>query len=85
MSGSSGQAERTQDHPPPDATPAGRFHLLPLVLLILAVLDLRTELVLLVDHVTLTSLATAITAHPLAIAVLLAQPSLWRRYGRSRR
>lgn len=85
MSASSGPAERVQDGHPRDTDRAGRFHLLPLVLLILAVLDLRTELVLLVDHVTLTSLATAITAHPLAIAVLLAQPSLWRRYGRSRR
>lgn len=85
MSGSSSRAGRIQDPQPPDTVRAGRFPLLPLVLLILAVLDLRTELLLLVDHFTLTSLVTAITAHPLAVAVLLAQPSLWRRYGRSRR
>lgn len=74
---------------PPDqpvaAPRASRFHLLPLLLLLLALLDLRTELLLLFDHFTLTSLLTAITAHPLAMVVLLAQPSLWRRYGSPRR
>jgi len=70
---------------PPDAARSSRFHLLPLALLILAVLDLRTELLLLFDHITFTSFVTAIAAHPLAVLVLLAQPSLWRRYGGSRR
>jgi hypothetical protein len=61
-----------------------RFHLLPPLLLVLALLDLRTELLLLADHFTLTSLLTAITTHPLAVVVLLAQPSLWRRYRATR-
>lgn len=56
----------------------------PLLLLLLALSDLRTELLLLLDHLTLTSLLTAIGSHPLAVVVLLAQPSLWRRYGRPR-
>jgi hypothetical protein len=52
----------------------------PLLLLILALLDLRTEILLLVDHLTLTSLLAAVRAHTLAVLVLLLQPSLWRRY-----
>jgi hypothetical protein len=62
----------------------GRMTWFPLLLLILALLDLRTELLLLLDHLTFTSLVTALTAHPLAVVVLLAQPSLWRRYGSRR-
>lgn len=64
---------------------SSRWHLLPPLLLLLAVLDLRTELLLLFDHFTLTSLLTALTSHPLAVVVLAAQPSLWRRYGAPRR
>lgn len=62
-----------------------RLHLLPPLLLILALIDLRTELRLLFDHLTLTALLTAISSHPLAVLVLLAQPSLWRRYSTVRR
>lgn len=71
----------------PQASQLGttRLHLLPPVLLVLAVLDLRTELLLLFDHFTLTSVLTAILAHPLAVVVLLAQPSLWRHYHGGRR
>jgi hypothetical protein len=58
--------------------------LLPLLLLILALGDLSTELRLLFDHFTVTTLLEAIRHHPLALVVLLAQPSLWRRYGRGR-
>lgn len=78
----SGSANHPGQPPAPsaEAQRGGRFHLLPLVLLLLALLDLRTELVLLVDHFTLISLITAITSHPLAVTVLVAQPSLWRRY-----
>jgi len=71
--------------PPAAARRSPRLHPLPLVLLILALLDLRTELRLLFDHLTLTSLLTAISSHPLAVLVLVAQPSLWRRYGAARR
>lgn len=56
--------------------------LVPLILLLLALGDLRTELQLLFDHVTLTSLLAAVFNHPLAVAVLVVQPSLWRRYRR---
>lgn len=62
-----------------------RVPLLPAALLIFALLDLRTELLLLFDHFTLTSVLTAIASHPLAVLVLLAQPSLWRRYRGRRR
>ncbi len=55
----------------------------PLLLLVLALLDLRTELLLLRDHVTVTALSYAIRHHALAITVLAAMPSLWRRYGPS--
>jgi hypothetical protein len=50
-------------------------------LLLLAMLDLRTELVLLVDHFTFTALGFAVRHHLLAVVVLAAFPSLWRRYG----
>lgn len=53
---------------------------IPLILALLAVLDLRVELQLLVDHFTLTSLWFALGSHPLAVAVLLLTPSLLRRY-----
>lgn len=52
----------------------------PLLLLILALLDLRTELLLLFDHLTFTSLLAAIRSHTLAVLVLVLLPSLWRRY-----
>ncbi len=58
--------------------------LLPLVLLVLALIDLRVELILLWDHLTLTALSAAIRSHLLAVAVLVSQPSLWRHYRRSR-
>jgi len=69
--------------PPPPAAPRQRrrgFPLMPLILLLLALLDLRVDLQLLVDHFTVSSLAAALLAHPLAVAVLLFSPSLWRRY-----
>ena len=52
----------------------------PLLLLVLALLDLRTELLLLLDHFTWTSLSIIPAQHPLAMAVLLLWPSLLRRY-----
>ena len=56
--------------------------LIPLLLLVLSLLDLRVEILLLIDHFTLTSLIQAITSHPLAVAVLALQGSLWRHYRR---
>lgn len=57
-----------------------RFPVVPLLLALLALLDLRVELQLLFDHVTLTSLTTAVRTHLLAVMVLLFTPSLLRRY-----
>ncbi|MBW4529624.1 MAG: hypothetical protein KME02_02940 [Aphanothece saxicola GSE-SYN-MK-01-06B] len=59
--------------------------MLPLVLLVLALIDLRVELILLWDHLTVTSLTAAVRSHLLAVAVLVAQPSLWHHYRRSHR
>ena len=57
-----------------------RFPLVPLLLALLALLDLRVELQLLFDHVTLTSFSEAVRSHLLAVMVLLFTPSLFRRY-----
>ena len=54
--------------------------LLPPLLALLALWDLRQELQLLADHLTLSGLVFALRAHPLAVLVLILQPSLWRRY-----
>jgi hypothetical protein len=58
----------------------GGFRLLPILLGLLALLDLRVELILLFDHITWTTLAEGLRNHILAVAVLLAMPSLWRHY-----
>jgi hypothetical protein len=60
--------------------PRGSFRFLPLLLGLLALLDLRVELILLFDHITWTSLAEGLRNHILAVTVLLALPSLWRHY-----
>ena len=52
----------------------------PALLVGLALLDLRTDLLLLVDHFTVTSLLFTVRYHLLAVVVLLASASLWRRY-----
>jgi len=65
--------------------PAGREsqptggRLMPVVLAVLALLDLRVELQLLLDHFTWTSLAQIPLHHPLALAVLVVTPALMRR------
>ncbi|MCP9916170.1 hypothetical protein [Cyanobium sp. ATX 6F1] len=56
------------------------FRLVPLLLLILALADLRSEAVLLLQHFTWSSMSFALFSHPLAVAVLVAMPSLLRRY-----
>ena len=78
---------RRSDSRDGQAAPSGTDHrrglpLLPVILLLLALGDLHTELQLLFDHITLTSLLATVANHPLAVAVLVAQPSLWRHYGR---
>ena len=56
------------------------FPLIPVLLAVFALLDLRVELELLADHFTFTSLLQAIASHPLAVFTLAVQPSLMRRY-----
>jgi hypothetical protein len=56
----------------------------PLILLSLALLDLRVEFRLLLDHFTIAALSAAVGSHLLAVSVILLQPSLWRRYRGSR-
>ena len=48
--------------------------------MLLALWDLRTDLALLIDHFTFTSLGFAMRYHLLAVMVLLGSASLWRRY-----
>ena len=55
---------------------------MPLLLALLALFDLREELRLLADHLTLTAVLALVREHPLAVLVLLLLPSLWRRYRR---
>jgi len=53
----------------------------PILLILLALGDLRTELQLLGDQFTITGLGYAIRHHQLAVVVLLGSGSLWRRFG----
>ena len=55
-----------------------RLPLAPLLLGVLALLDLRVEIQLLLDHFTWISLAMIPAAHPLATAVLVLLPSMLR-------
>jgi len=50
-------------------------------LILLALGDLRTEILLLSDQFTMTGLGYAIRHHQLAVLVLLGSGSLWRRFG----
>ena len=74
------EAPRSPSQPRRPLRQAQGFPLMPLILLLLALLDLRVDLQLLADHFTITSLLEAIRSHPLATAVLIFTPSLWRRY-----
>jgi hypothetical protein len=52
----------------------------PMLLLVLAFLDLKSEIRLLLDHFTFTTLLAAIQSHLLAVTILALLPSLWRIY-----
>ena len=54
----------------------------PMLLLVLAFLDLKSEIRLLLDHFTFTTLLAAIQSHLLAVTILALLPSLWRIYQR---
>jgi hypothetical protein len=56
--------------------------LVPVVLALLALIDLRQDLRLMADHLTLTAALATVRNHPLAVLVVLLLPSLWRRYRR---
>jgi hypothetical protein len=58
----------------------GGSRFLPLLLGLLALLDLRVELILLFDHITWIALVEGLRSHILAVAVLLSMPYLWRHY-----
>ena len=60
------------------AVPARWF---PILLILLALGDLRTEILLLSDQFTMTGFGYAIRHHQLAVLVLLGSGSLWRRFG----
>ena len=63
--------------PAPEALGRRRGSLLvPALLGILALWDLRIELRLLADHFTWAAVAAAIRSHPLAVVVVLVLPSL---------
>ncbi len=58
---------------------------LPVIVLALSLWDLHTEIRLLFEHLTFTQLIFTIRYHPLAVIMLFCSPSIWRRYGASRR
>ena len=68
----------------PEGVARRSLPLVPLVLLVLALVDLRVEFQLLADHFTFTALGAAVQSHPLAVSVLVMQPSLWIHYRRRR-
>ncbi|MFN9620023.1 MAG: hypothetical protein ACK55X_09965 [Synechococcaceae cyanobacterium] len=69
----------------PSSSRSSTLPLVPLLLLVFALADLRVEFQLLADRFTVTTLLSAIRHHWLAVVVLASQPSLWRHYRRSRR
>lgn len=60
--------------------PGGFWYGVPLLLGLLALLDLRVELQLLADHFTFAAVGAAVRSHLLAVAVLLLLPSLINHY-----
>ena len=60
--------------------PGGFWYGVPLLLGLLALLDLRVELQLLADHFTLAAVGAAVRSHLLAVAVLMLLPSLIVHY-----
>jgi hypothetical protein len=54
--------------------------MVPALLLLLALIDIRVELLLLWEHFTLAGLVAAVRSHLLAFIVIALQPSLWRHY-----
>ena len=61
-------------------SPGSFWYGVPLLLGLLALLDLRVELQLLADHFTLAAVGAAVRSPLLAVAVLLLLPSLATHY-----
>jgi hypothetical protein len=51
-------------------------------LFVLALADLKSEIRLLLDHFTFTTVVVAIQNHLLAVTILVLLPSLWNHYRR---
>jgi hypothetical protein len=66
--------------PGPERPRSRRVTWVPLLLAVLALLELRTELQLLLDHFTWTSLGMIPVQHPLAVVVLVLLPTLLARF-----
>ena len=55
-----------------------RYNWVPIILLILAIYDLRIDIRLLLDFFTFSSLYFTISEHPLAISILLIVPFFFK-------
>ena len=53
---------------------------IPFILLIIAVHDLRGEIRILLDHVTITSIIYSVKSHPLSFLIIMLFPSLCKAY-----
>ncbi len=56
---------------------------IPTILLLLSLLDLRTEIKILLDHLTLTSLIYTVKHHILAVSIIISSPSLFKVYSKN--
>ena len=54
-----------------------KYNFVPIVLIILSIYDLRTDLRLLFDFFTFSTLFYTLSEHPLAITVLIISPALF--------
>ena len=57
-----------------------KLNSIQIILIILSIYDLRIDLRLLLDYFTFSSLLYTVTHHPLAIAVLITIPSLFKSF-----
>ena len=72
-----------------DLIPIGRliiyvkYNWLIILLILLAIYDLRIDLRILIDFFTFSTLFYTISEHPLAITILITSPSLFRTINKS--
>jgi len=59
-----------------------KYNWLQILLIILAIYDLRIDLRILVDFFTFSTLFYTLTEHPLAITILLTSPSLFKTFNK---